>query len=118
MKRRIGDRRGKPRFEIVGDLWGSIDTTASMTVLNLGRGGALIESALPLAPESVHWVTALTDGHAHPVQIRVRHSTAKAAPEGASRFHIGVEFLKLSPGIEEVIVRYLSVPEGGVSVEA
>ena len=39
MKRRIGDRRGKPRFEIVGDLWGSVDVSASLTVLNLGAGG-------------------------------------------------------------------------------
>src|SRR5262245_42317214 len=64
MKRRIGDRRGKPRFEIVGDLWGSLDTSTTLTLKNLGRGGALIESPLPLAPDSTHWVTALADGQA------------------------------------------------------
>ena len=70
MKRRIGDRRGKPRFEIVGDLWGSIDTSTTLTLRNLGRGGALLDSPLPLAPDSIHWVTALADGQAHAVQNR------------------------------------------------
>jgi hypothetical protein len=117
MKRRIGDRRSKPRFEIVGDLWGSIDATASMLVQNLGRGGALLDSPLPLAPDSVHWVTATADNQPHLVQIRVRHSTPVMTPDGRPRFSIGVEFLKLSPAIEEAIVRYMEVADGGVSAE-
>ena len=117
MKRRIGDCRSKPRFEIVGDLWGSIDATASMLVQNLGRGGALLESPLPLAPDSVHWVTAMAENQPHLVQIRVRHTTSIVTPSGRARFLIGVEFLKLSPGIEEAIVRYMEVTEGGVSAE-
>lgn len=117
MKRRIGDRRSKPRFEIVGDLWGSIDATASMLVQNLGRGGALLESPLPLAPDSVHWVTAMADNQPHLVQIRIRHTTSVVTPSGRARFLIGVEFLKLSPGIEEAIVRYMEVTGGGVSAE-
>ena len=118
MKRRIGDRRSKPRFEIVGDLWGSIDMTTTLLVQNLSRGGALIESPLPLTPESMHWVTAVADGQPHVVQIRVRHSTPAAAPVGQSRYLIGVEFLRLSPGVEEAILRYIDLAGGGVSVEA
>jgi c-di-GMP-binding flagellar brake protein YcgR len=118
MKRRIGDRRSKPRFEIVGDLWGSIDTTSSMLVQNLGRGGALLESALPLAAESVHWVTALAEGQPHLVQIRVRHSTRTTTRDGQPRYLIGVEFLKLSPGIEEAIARQVGLENGNVSMEA
>jgi PilZ domain len=118
MKRRIGDRRGKPRFEIVGDLWGSIDTSTSLTLKNLGRGGALLDSPLPLAPDSVHWVTALADGESHAVQMRVRHSTTTNGNGGSARYLIGVEFLKLSPGLEEFIVRQVVVDNGNVSVEA
>lgn len=117
MKRRIGDRRSKPRFEIVGDLWGSIDTTSAMQVLDLGRGGALLETSLPLAAESVHWVTALADGQPHLVQIRVRHSTAAPAAAGRMKYRVGVEFLKLSPGVEEVIVRHIEAGNGGLSAE-
>ena len=117
MKRRIGDRRGKPRFEIVGDLWGNADIAASLPVQNLGRGGALLDSPLPLATDSVHWVTAIADGQPHMLQIRVRHSTSVRNREG-HRYLIGVEFLKLSPGVEEAIVRYMGTADGSISVEA
>jgi hypothetical protein len=117
MKRRIGDRRGKPRFEIVGDLWGSIDTTASMRLENLGRGGALLDSPLPLSPDSVHWVTALADDQPHLVQIRVRHSKAATTAAGEPRFLIGVEFVKLSPSVEEAILRYMSLGNGSPALE-
>ena len=117
MKRRIGDRRGKPRFEIVGDLWGSLDTSTSLTLKNLGRGGALLDSPLPLAPDSVHWVTALANGESHAVQLRVRHSTTTESGE-TPRYLIGVEFLKLSPGLEDFILRQVVVDNGNVSVEA
>ena len=48
MERRLGDRRGRPRFEIVGELWGTLDTALSMPLLNVGRGGALVRSTVPL----------------------------------------------------------------------
>lgn len=118
MKRRIGDRRSRPRFEIVGDLWGSLDTTASMLVQNLGRGGALLESPLPLASESVHWITALAEGEPHLVQIRVRHSSPVPARAGQPRFLIGVQFLKLSPGLEDAIVRHMGLTDGNAPVGA
>lgn len=118
MKRRIGDRRGKPRFEIVGDLWGTLDTSASMVVQNLGRGGALLESPLPLAAESIHWVTALAEGEPHLVQIRVKHTSPAPAQEGATKFLIGVQFLKLSPGLEEAIGRHMGLANGNAPVEA
>jgi len=118
MKRRIGDRRSKPRFEIVGDLWGSIDTTTSMLVQNLARGGALVESPLPLAADSVHWVTAMAEGQPHLVQIRVRHSTPAPTGDGRPRHLIGVEFLKLSPVVEDAILRYMGLANRNLSLEA
>jgi hypothetical protein len=117
MKRRIGDRRAKPRFEIVGELWGSADIVTSLPVQNLGRGGALLDSPLPLAPDSVHWVTAIADGQPHMLQIRVRHSTSVWNRE-EHRYLIGVELVKLSPGVEEAIVRYMGTADGSFRVEA
>lgn len=117
MKRRTGDRRSRPRFEIVGDLWGTIDTTASILVRNIGRGGALLDSPLPLIEGSVHWATAIADGQPHLVQIRVRHSSRASGAGAESRFSIGVEFLKLSPAVEEAIAQLLVTADGGVSAE-
>jgi hypothetical protein len=112
MRRKNGDRRGKPRFEIVGDLWGSVDTTTPMVVQNLGRGGALVESPLPLATDSAHWVTMTAGGQPHLVQIRVRHSTPATTSAGEPRFLIGVEFMKLPAGIEDLVLRFVALKRG------
>jgi hypothetical protein len=116
MKRRIGDRRNKPRFEIVGDLWGTIDVSSPLTVRNLGRGGALLESAVPLVPESVHAVVAVADGQPVPLQMRVRHSTPSDSTAGR-RYLLGVEFLNVSPALDEFILRHVGVGGGSLSVE-
>lgn len=108
MKRRIGDRRAKPRFEIVGDLWASVDVTTSMIVHNVGRSGALLECAQALALDSTHWVTAVTNGQPHLVQIRVRHSTPVVNVANEPRYLIGVEFLRLSPAVLDFITRAMA----------
>jgi hypothetical protein len=117
MQRRIGDRRNKPRFEIVGDLWGSVDVNASLAVVNLGRGGALLESSISFPPDSTHSVLAVTRDESHPVTVRVRHSTADAA-RGRSRYLVGVEFVDTSPALDEFLTRQLALGNGPVSAEA
>jgi hypothetical protein len=102
MNRRIGDRRAKSRFEIVGDLWGSIDASASLEIRNLGSGGALLES-----PDSMHWLSAVLDGDPHPIRIRVRHSVKDVAPN-RSRYLLGVEFVSLTPAAREFIQRQIN----------
>jgi len=107
MKRRIGDRRAKSRFEIVGDLWGSLDASATLVVRNLGTGGALLESSVPLVPDSVHWVSAVIDGHSQPLRLRVRHSTRNSASPEA-RFLTGVEFLTVTAATSAFIARHVN----------
>jgi hypothetical protein len=50
VKKHIGDRRGRARFEIVGRLIGSLETRERWAIRNMGEGGALVESTVPLAP--------------------------------------------------------------------
>ncbi|MEO7273000.1 MAG: hypothetical protein ABIX28_22045 [Vicinamibacterales bacterium] len=117
MTRRIADRRGKPRFEIVGELWGSVDVSAALTVVNLGRRGALLESAVPLAPESVHAVLVVVDDESHRLRLRVRHTTP-TAQSGRRRYLTGVEFVDVTPGLDEFLVRQLTFGSGTVPLEA
>jgi c-di-GMP-binding flagellar brake protein YcgR len=120
MKRRIGDRRAKPRFEIVGDLWGSVDIRETLTVLNLGRGGALLESSAAFAPgpaELVRALLAAPDGESYPIVMRVRHST-KPEHLGRGPYRVGVEFVDVSPELDEFLIRHLAPENGGVSAGA
>jgi hypothetical protein len=93
MKRRLGDRRVRPRFEIVGDLWGTFETVIGMPLRNVGRGGALVQSSVPLIPGAVHDVAVTCDGVHTPASVRVRHVRPMVSADGGDSYLIGVEFL-------------------------
>ena len=103
MRRMVGDRRDKARFDVVGELWGRIDMTVPVLVQNICRGGALLDSPSLLARNSVHRVSILADGQRHFVQIRVRHSGPKSGAVGPQRYSIGVEFLSLPQAVQDAL---------------
>ena len=117
MKRRNGDRRSKPRFEIVGELWGSVDVNASLAVLNLGRGGALLHSPVPFVPGAVHSVRVVTDTESHHVSMRVRHSVTAAQPDGPGHL-VGVEFIDVSAALDDFLVRQVALGSGAQPADA
>ena len=90
-RRRLGDRRSRRRFEIVGQLWGALETIESLRMRNVSQGGALLESRFALAVDSVHRVRLPADGQGCDVQARVRH--VEQVPGPAPRFEIGLEFI-------------------------
>ncbi len=102
---RLGDRRGELRFEIIGHLWGSLESVEQLPLHDVGRGGALVESRRPLAQDSVH-AMALRFGAEplHDVRVRVRHVRPSQSGEG---YLVGLEFLDLDQAAVEQIDRYV-----------
>ena len=90
-RRRLGDRRIRRRFEIVGQLWGALETIESLRMRNVSPGGALLESRFALAVDSVHRVRLDIEGQWCDVQGRVRH--VEQLQGAIPRFLIGLEFL-------------------------
>jgi hypothetical protein len=113
-RRRLGDRRTRPRFEIVGQLWGALDTVEPLTLLDLGRGGALVASRVPFPADSVQHLRFTFEGAPADVQARVRHVRAGEPNEGA-RYLIGLEFVSLPEEAALQIARLLA--SGGASEE-
>jgi hypothetical protein len=107
MKRRLGDRRGRPRFEIVGDLWGTLDTVIELPLLNVGHGGALVQSSTPLAPESVHHVALNCEGQATPTSVQVRHVRPVTGSDGQQHYLIGLSFLSMPAALEAQIAVWM-----------
>lgn len=117
MQRRLGDRRGRPRFEIVGELWGTLDAAVGMPLLNVGRGGALVESTVPLAAQSVHHVAVTCDGQPTPASVQVRHVNPVVGPDGKNRYLIGVQFLTMPAELLAQIETWLGHSNGAVVPE-
>ena len=100
---RLGDRRARTRFEIVGPLWGALERVEPLTVRNISRGGALMESSVALKLDDVHRLRVTHDGHAADVQVRVRH--VRVTPRVGARYEVGLEFLTLPDAIASEIDR-------------
>ena len=118
MKRRLGDRRNRPRFEIVGELWGTLETVLRLPLRNVGRSGALIHSHVPLPIESVHRLTFQSDGQDVSTDVRVRHVHTQLSADGERTYLIGVEFMAAHPVLLQQIERWLAAGEGAAAATA
>jgi hypothetical protein len=112
MRGRMADRRVRPRFEIVGHLAGTMETVVGMPLRNVGHGGALAESGVPLPSDSEHHVTVTCEGVHMPTQVRVRHMEKTEDANGRLAYLIGLEFLTLGAELRAQIDVWLG--NGGV----
>lgn len=112
MRRRNGDRRVRPRFEVVGDLWGTVEAVLRLPLRNVGLNGALIESHMPLAMDSIHRIAWDTFGQEVSAEVRVRHVTGMLGADGEQVYRVGVEFVAPSPVLTEQIQHWLTVVSG------
>jgi hypothetical protein len=108
VRRRLVDRRKQPRFEIVGELWGTIETVLRLPIRDVGLNGALLESHAPLAVDSVHVLAWDAEGRETSAQVRVRRIQRVTG----HCFLIGVEFLARNPILTAQIQRWLCTAPG------
>jgi hypothetical protein len=99
VKKRLGDRRSRPRFDVVGSLAGQIEIWQLSEVHNLGLGGALVDSTLPLSP-GTQVSGRLSAGRE---LSRVRADVVHAAPTGRGRQLFGLSWIDIPSSIEDVI---------------
>lgn len=109
MRRRLGDRRARTRFEIVGQLWGALETVEALTLRDLGPGGALLETEVDLPLDSVQRVRLSFGDQVTELQGRVRHVTPVNGLGPAGRYLVGLEFLAVPPAAQGHIERIMSV---------
>ena len=106
-----GDRRTQVRFEVFGAFWGTFDAGDAARVVNLTPFGALIESQVALAVESIQSVSLVLDREPAIAEARVRHLRALAEPGG--RYLVGLEFIAPSAAFLDTVdrlIRYRSIP--------
>jgi hypothetical protein len=110
-------RRAHLRFEVVGNMPGTVVSTQTMQVVNLGVGGALVESGCALPEQSEYQVQFVLGPHVSEVTVKVRRVVAlRTSGSEPPRYQIGLEFLSLSPEAEDeinqLIVQHLGADLG------
>lgn len=107
-RRRLGDRRGRRRFEIVGQLWGALEAVEPLRLRELARGGALLESGFSLQVDTIHRLRIASADRTTDLQARVRHVSRPQSSAGPPAYLIGLEFLALPPLAVEHIEQLLA----------
>ena len=119
MRRKLGDRRNRPRYDIVGDLWGTLEAVIRLPLKNISPGGALIQSHVPRPAQSIPRLTFTCDGRDAATQVRVRHVSPVVSPDGERTYLIGVEFMSVHPALVGQISRWTASDHGeAAAVEA
>jgi hypothetical protein len=88
--RRVGDRRARVRLDVVGALWGTLETHKRAQIVDLNDTGALLLSPVQLPPNTVHTLEMTHEGRQLATEVLVRHVRPASAP---GTYHVGVEFL-------------------------
>jgi hypothetical protein len=100
----LGDRREQVRLEVVGSLWGTLETNEQARLINISDTGALIESPRPAAVDSRQTVKFMLDGREIILEARVRHMAQVASPGGdRASYQIGLEFLGSSTSLAHAL---------------
>jgi H2-forming N5,N10-methylenetetrahydromethanopterin dehydrogenase-like enzyme len=118
LRRKLGDRRRVRRYDIVGELGGAMEIALRLPVRNIGVGGALLESPVPLAAASVHYVMLSWNGGDVATEVRVCHVARAVAADGERNYLIGVEFASVAPVLTDQLARLMTASEGSASAEA
>ena len=103
--RRLSDRRGRLRFELVGELAATFRTVEVLPVCDISWKGALVESDIPLPVESVQTLRFVSAHLSAEITARVRHVTRGQSDDGSEWYRIGFEFLDLQPAMRAELSR-------------
>lgn len=109
VRRKLGDRRGKPRFDIVGELSGTLETALRLPMQDISSGGAMIQSHMRLPEESVHKLTLTAGGQDFSTPVKVRHVREATSADGERSFLIGLEFLSVHPVLVGHIAEWMEM---------
>jgi hypothetical protein len=103
----IADRRADVRFRVMNGPACTLLSHESLTILNLGTSGALVETMIGLPVHAELQMHLVLPTQVSDVRVKVRRITSLG--EGsARRYQIGLEFLALAPDAAEAIDRLVA----------
>jgi hypothetical protein len=85
-----------------------LESVLRLPVRNVGRGGALIHSHVPLTSGSVHRLTLESTGVPLTAQVRVQRVETRNSRDGERSYLIGVEFVSPHPALLEQVDRWVA----------
>lgn len=92
----MGEKRDRERVPIAGQVTGEVMVFQPMTILDISRGGAQIETPFPLQLDSLHEFRLTLGDRSVVVKGRIAHCHIGELTETAALYRTGVEFVEPS----------------------
>lgn len=101
------DKRTGDRVPILGELQGEIMVFQPMTIREIGRGGASVETRAPLHLNSLHDLRLTLGERSLVLKGRVVHCRISDVDQDIVTYRSGLEFIEPSERVSAVIDEFL-----------
>ena len=106
-------KRESERIPIPGDLRGEVMVFQPMTIREMSRGGAQIETAFPLQLNSLHDFRLALGDRSIIVKGRVAHCSITDVEQELVVYKSGIEFIEPSERVAHVIHEFIEAVQTG-----
>jgi c-di-GMP-binding flagellar brake protein YcgR len=109
----IEDKRDTDRVPILGELNGEVKVYAPMSVREISRGGAQVETTFPLQLDSLHEFRLTLGEKSVVVKGRIAHCHVSDMDQELVTYRAGLEFIELSDRVQEAILEFIEAVKAG-----
>ncbi len=96
-------RAGGERFPILGELHGEVTVFQPIVIREISRGGAQIETSVPLQLNSLHQFRLMLGDRSVVVKGRVAHCHVSDVDDQGTTYRSGIEFIEVSEPVCDAI---------------
>ncbi len=107
------DLRDAERIQILGDLHGEVMVFQPMTIREMSRGGAQVETGFPLQLDSLHEFRLTLGDRSVVVKGRVAHCSISDVDQEIVTYRSGVEFVEPADRVHSAISGFIDAIKDG-----
>lgn len=101
------NQRAGDRFPILGELHGEVTVFQPIVIREISRGGAQIETTVPIQLNSLHQFRLMLGDRSVVVKGRVAHCRVSDVDDQGTTYRSGVEFVEVPEPVAEVIADFV-----------
>lgn len=101
------DKRADERVAILGELQAEIMVFQPMAIVEIGRGGAMVETRFPVQVDSLHDLRLTLGATSVVLKGRVAYSKISDVDQDVVTYRTGLEFVDAPERVTAVIARFL-----------
>jgi hypothetical protein len=107
------DKRDTNRLQILGDLSGEVMVFQPMSIKEISRGGAQVETGFPLQLDSLHEFRLTLGDRSLVVKGRVVHCSITDVEHELVLYRAGIEFIEPSDRVSSAIGEFIDAVTTG-----